>query len=138
MGRTYQFECPKCEYRTRVSGGRDAGLLVKVQTIHCADCKALYDAVIAVKQPVTPEPEEAPDDEPAAAPVPPKTPRAPSFAVALDRLPPPNLKNTEWAKFPTACPVSPLHKIKVWKQPGKCPRCGVYLEPGALPFRLWD
>lgn len=143
MGRTYQFECPKCEYRARVSGGPDRGVQVVVQTIHCQDCKALYDAVIAVKTPVAPEPEPQPEPKPAeqkpdAKPVPPKPVRAPTFASAVNRLPPIPLKRTEWKKFPLMCPISSLHRIKDWKQPGRCPRCGVYLEPGSLPFRLWD
>ena len=49
MGRTYLFECSKCGYRARVSGGADRGRHVVVQTILCADCKELYDAVIAFK-----------------------------------------------------------------------------------------
>ena len=49
MGRSYWFECPKCGYRTKVSGRADRGLSFCVQTILCRDCKELYDAVTRLK-----------------------------------------------------------------------------------------
>jgi len=45
MGRTYLFECPKCGYRAKVSGGSDCGTRFGVQTVMCLDCKELHDAV---------------------------------------------------------------------------------------------
>jgi hypothetical protein len=122
MGRTYAFECPRCEYRVRVAGGADAGAHFAVQTIACADCRALYDAVIRFK--AAPRPRD----------LPPKS--APKFAAALHRLPPRGPQ--PWLKFKPACPVSSRHRIQPWKQPGKCPRCGTFLEPGALPYHVWD
>jgi hypothetical protein len=65
---------------------------------------------------------------------PPKT--APKFAAALNRLPPRGAR--QWLKFKPVCPVSPLHRIRIWKQPDKCPRCGIFLEQNAIPFRIWD
>jgi hypothetical protein len=49
MGRTYLFECPKCEYSARVSGREDRGFTVCVQTIVCRDCRRLYDAVVRLR-----------------------------------------------------------------------------------------
>ena len=121
MGRSYLFECSKCGYRARVSGGADRGRHVVVQTILCADCKELYDAVIAFKPSAHWE-------------FHPKT--APKFAALLNRLPPRGVR--QWIKWKPVCPVSSRHRIRLWKQPDKCPKCGTFLEPGAIPFRRWD
>jgi len=122
MGRTYSFECPKCEYRVQVAGGADEGAHFAVQTIACADCRELYDVVIRFKA------------SPRLAENPPGN--APKVAAALARLP---LRGPRlWLKFKPACPVSPRHFFRLWKRPGKCPRCGTFLEPGALPYRVWD
>src|SRR5207248_3422048 len=51
MGRSYWFECSKCGYRAKVSGGADRGLHFFVQTIACRDCKQLYDAVTRLRVP---------------------------------------------------------------------------------------
>jgi hypothetical protein len=122
MGRSYAFECPKCEYRVHVAGGADEGAYFAVQTIACADCRALYDAVTRVR--ASPRQKENP----------PKT--SPKFAAVLNRLPPRSPQH--WLKFKPVCPVSPRHHIRLWKQPDKCPKCGTFLEPGALPYHLWD
>ena len=121
MGRTYLFECSKCGYRARVSGGADSGRHVSVQTILCADCKELYDAVIAFKPLSRRESHQK---------IPPK------FAVLVNRLPPHGVR--QWIKFKPACPLSSRHRIRLWKQPDKCPKCGSYLDPGPIPFRRWD
>jgi hypothetical protein len=121
MGRTYLFECSKCGYRAQVSGGVDRGRYAVVQTILCADCKELYDAVIEFK-PSRPREKNF------------KT--APKFAALLNRLPPRGARR--WVKLKPDCPLSPRHRIRLWKQPDKCPKCGVFLDPGAMPFRLWD
>jgi hypothetical protein len=36
------------------------------------------------------------------------------------------------------CPVSKNHSVHAWNDPGKCPRCGAFLEKSSLPYRLWD
>jgi len=46
MGTQYRFKCPTCGYKADVAGGDDAGELSYVRTIHCQDCKRLYDVVI--------------------------------------------------------------------------------------------
>jgi NAD-dependent SIR2 family protein deacetylase len=121
MGRTYLFECSKCGYRARVSGGADRGRHAAVQTILCAECRELYDAVIEFK-PSRPGEKNL------------KT--APKFTALLNRLPPRGARR--WVKLKPACPFSPRHRIRLWKQPDKCPKCGTFLDPGVIPFRLWD
>jgi hypothetical protein len=121
MGRTYLFECSKCGYRATVSGGADRGRHVAVQTILCTDCKALHDAVTEFKssRPVEKNP---------------KTP--PKFASLLNRLPPRGARR--WVKLKPVCPISPRHRVRPWKHPDKCPKCGGFLDLDAMPFRLWD
>ena len=121
MGRTYLFECSRCGYRARVSGSADRGRHVVVQTILCDECKELYDAVIAFK------PSAYWDFHP-------KT--SPRFAALLNRLPPRNVR--QWVRWKLACPISQRHRIRLWKQPDKCPKCGAFLDPGPIPFRRWD
>jgi hypothetical protein len=122
MGRTYLFECARCGYRVQVAGGADEGQHFAVQTIACSDCKALHDAVVRAKGSLRQREN------------PPQT--APKFAALLDRLPPRG--GRPWLKFKPACPVSPRHRIRIWKRPDKCPKCGFFLEPDGIPFRRWD
>ncbi|MGO8839197.1 MAG: hypothetical protein ACLQAH_15695 [Limisphaerales bacterium] len=122
MGRTYLFECSKCGYHARVAGGTDEGIHCAVQTIVCSDCKALYDAVVQFK--LSPRHQDNPPFN------------APKLAVLLNRLPPRGVRS--WLKFKPVCPVSPRHRVRLWKPPDKCPKCGTFLEPAALPFRVWD
>ena len=139
MGRTYLFECPKCGYCARVSGGADRGVHFAVQTILCSECKELHDAVTGWKVPV---PANAAlqrwrlktsrlDSVKAPA-------RPPTFEAALNRLPPGGAKRVRWLRFKAACPVSHRHRVREWHQPGKCPKCGVFLEGNAIPFRIWE
>jgi hypothetical protein len=121
MGRTYFFECSECGYRVRVSGGADRGEYMAVQTISCANCKELYDAVVEFKASRQKENSSK---------------ATPGFAVLSNRLPPRGAQ--KWIKPKLACPVSPLHCVRVWKQPDKCPKCGMYLGPSGKPFRIWD
>jgi hypothetical protein len=43
-----------------------------------------------------------------------------------------------WREFTLMCPVDAKHFVESWKDPGRCPRCGTFLEQSGLPFRLWD
>lgn len=142
MGRTYLFECSHCGYCAKVAGRRDKGLFLKIQTVLCSDCKQLHDVVTDLKLAVPPpfsEPfvrkrtktlaEQLKQVEPL---------RPPSFAAALNRLPPAGAKRFRWQKFKPACPVSSLHRVRDWNQPDRCPKCGVVMERNALPFRIWD
>jgi hypothetical protein len=62
----------------------------------------------------------------------------PSFQAVLNRLPQTGVKRFKWLPFKLQCPVSAIHRVRGWKDPDKCPRCGVFLEQSALPYRLWD
>ncbi len=142
MGRSYWFECPRCGYRAKVSGRPDHGVDFYVSTIVCRDCKELYDAVTRLRWP-----EETPRIL-MANPFQlhrrarqhhhqaPRTP--PSFQAALNRLRLSGATRTRWLRFPLLCPVSPRHRVQNWNDPDKCPRCGIFLEKSALPYRIWD
>jgi hypothetical protein len=140
MGRSYWFECPKCGYRAKVSGRADRGVSFCVQTILCRDCKELYDAVTRLKVP-----EESSLLGNSGALHKAKFSRArrnihppPTFQSALSRLPLAGVKRTGWLPFKLQCPVSALHRVRSWNDPDQCPKCGVFLEKGGLPYRLWD
>jgi len=142
MGRSYHFDCSRCGYRVAVSGGSDTGVRFWVQTIGCRDCKALHDAVIRLKV----------VDGPLlsrwrnvwsfmrqkASPSSRHPSRAPSFQEAIARLAILSAQSSRWVEFRAQCPISSSHPIEVWNEPGKCPKCGHFMEKGALPFRLWD
>ena len=137
MGRTYLFECPKCGYRAKVSGGADRGVHFAVQTLLCHECRELHEVVTALKT-------AAPGlvamsgvqthlkaaRRPSLA--------APPFLAVLNRLPPMGTKRLKWVYFKPACPVSARHRIREWQSPDKCPKCGCFLERNAIPFRIWD
>ena|SRR5436190_5020108 len=140
MGRSYWFECSKCGYRTKVAGRADRGLTFFVQTIMCRDCKELYDAVSRLK---------VPDESgmrlknlglrpPGLSRSPITTSTPPRFEALLNRLPYRGVKRFRWIRFKLQCPVSSIHRVQPWNEPDKCPRCGVYLERNALPYRLWE
>jgi hypothetical protein len=141
MGRTYLFECPKCGYRAKVAGGAQDGFNFAVQTILCRDCKELYDAVIRMRVLA-----RTADQTKGLrlrlrntfARNPKVSRQPPTFLAALNRMPPPGRTTSTWTNFPLRCPVSSSHRVQAWKSPGKCPRCGVYLEHGAVPYRMWD
>ena len=140
MGRSYWFECPKCGYRTKVSGRADPGLSFCVQTVLCRDCKELYDAVTRLKV----------QDESggwgrlgglynaAAAQAPAALAAPPAFSAVLNRLPLKGAKRFKWLRFKLQCPVSAMHRVRSWNDPDQCPRCGIFLEKSALPYRLWE
>ena len=139
MGRSYWFECARCGYRARVSGREDRGLTFLVETILCHDCRELYDAVTRLRVP----------DDPIrlgsfagwcwAKLTPQRSLIAPpSFQTVLNRLPQTGVKRFKWLPFKLQCPVSTIHRVRSWNDPDKCPRCGVFLEKSALPYRLWD
>lgn len=140
MGRSYWYECDRCGYRAKVSGGPDRGRDFFVQTIACRDCKELYDAVTRLRvadesrlnyaRPLTQQPKRL---VPGAAQ---QTP--PTFQAALNRLPFSGVRHFRWVKFRLQCPVTPHHRVQSWNAPNQCPRCGLYLEKNALPYRIWD
>ena len=142
MGRSYYFECGRCEYRVAVSGGSDRGVCFGVQTISCLDCKALYDSVTKLKAPEAPLLSRWRNlwtlVRQKASPWHRQSPRVPSFQEALGRLPTLGASTGRWIQFRLQCPVSAAHRVESWNDPGKCPKCGQFMEQSALPFRLWD
>lgn len=122
MGRTYIFDCEKCGYRGRVAGGLAEGLELRAQTLLCVECHSLHDAVIALKVPVSADHGLS----------------APHLEDVINPLQVNDRGPLRWESFGLACPVSPDHKVQEWRHPGKCPLCGFFLEPSALPFREWN
>ena len=125
MGKTYHYECPLCQYRAKVSGGADAGLHCQVQTVSCRDCRALYDVLIRVRRPASAEGQG----------------KFPGFF--RPEIPPVVLRDGKpvrlvWKNFPPLCPDQPTHPVERWQDPGRCPRCGNFMEKQGLAFRLWD
>ena len=138
MGRTYLFECAKCAYRVTVAGGCESGRQLAVQTIQCLDCRELHDAVTAVKLPAPGSNLKHWKLKPTPFAPGPSEETPPKFADALNFLALGNSKRCRWMNYKLACPVSSRHRIRIWQQPGKCPKCGVFLEGSGTPFKVWD
>ena len=136
MGKSYWFECEKCGYRAKVAGRADEGLHLAVQTVLCRDCKELYDAVTRVR--VHKDGRMALHGTLETISLSGGLKRPPSFNWAVNRLRYFGEPTSDWLKFPLQCPVSPMHKVRAWNDPDRCPRCGVHLERSALAFRVWD
>jgi transposase-like protein len=138
VGKTYHFECPHCHYRARVSGGVDEGTSCRVQTILCHDCRELFDVFTRVRKRqqatvtkrtlmyaeivippalLVQQPLREFQEKPASRPQPP-----PSF----------------WENLAIFCPVTRSHRVESWSDPGRCPRCGNFLEKNGYPWKLWD
>jgi len=130
MGKTYLFVCEKCDYRVAVAGGFSEGCDLKVQTVRCRDCRALYDCVIELRhsspRPLWKRVNAMPEDI------------RPNLASALNRLPVGSSDALACSTFAPRCPVDETHRIELWTTPGRCPKCRAFMERGALPFRLWD
>ena len=136
MGRAYLFECPKCGYRAHVSGGADEGEAFTTQTIACLQCKDLQDVVTALRVPARVTSDLNPEKQLSSRAKPSKP--SPPLSSVLNRLPLPARTRTRWQQFKLACTKTALHRVREWNQPDKCPRCGVFLERGAIPFRRWE
>lgn len=141
MGRSYWFECSKCGYRATVAGCADRGRDLFVQTVKCEDCKRLYDAVIRLRLPL--EGKEATRGTPVserlkAGPQMRRPVSPPTFMAVLNRLPVATAKRFTWLRFALQCPASSVHRVRPWNEPGKCPKCSIYMERNALPYRIWD
>ena len=138
MGRTYVFECAKCGYRATVAGGVAEGSHFAVRTLHCLDCRELHDAVTELKVPTTAVSLARWKLKPTPFDTGPSDDKPPTFHAALSHLVVGSGKRYRWVKYKLVCPVSLRHRIRVWKNPGKCPKCGVFLEGGGTPFKVWD
>ena len=126
VGKTYQFECSLCHYRAKVSGGADSGVHCVVQTVVCRDCRALMDVFTKVRR------REGVDEKI----------KFPGFF--RPEIPPVILRDVlakerlVWQKFLLACLVGPKHKVEAWNDPGRCPRCGNFMEKNGFPTKIWD
>src|SRR5207247_454637 len=138
MGKTYLYDCPRCNYRAKVSGGAADGLCRAVQTIECLDCKALHDVMVRVR---VAESEVRPRQPLwGANPFNPRPVESSSIGLsaATEKLLFAGLSHSKWVDLKVRCPVSKLHRTRPWMEPGKCPRCGAYLERTLIPYRIWD
>jgi hypothetical protein len=136
MGRSYLFECSKCEYKAKVSGGADSGFQFFVQTAACRDCRTLFDSVVRLRIPDTGMKAASEFQRFRLRKSEPET--VPTFEAVVNLLPPVGVKRFKWTNFKIRCPVSPAHRVRSWNEPGKCPRCGCFMEKNALPFRYWE
>jgi hypothetical protein len=133
MGRTYHFHCTQCQYHAYLSGGADSGLNCDVQTIHCRECRELFDVLTRVRR-VAGHPELARKFSAfMQTEIPPVILRDSLFA-AKRAVP----RRFEWQKIKPACPVSAKHFVEAWKHPGRCPRCHAFMEQEGAPFRVWE
>ena len=141
MGRSYWFECSKCGYRVIVSGRADHGRDFGVQTVACQDCRKLYDAVICLRVPEEGKQISTPFNafRPTPAALGSKKPaRPPGMQALLNQLPYRGGRRFRWLHYEPGCPLSALHRVTLWNAPDRCPKCGVFMEQSALPFRLWE
>jgi hypothetical protein len=133
VGKTYHYQCLRCQYHADISGGADSGVNCDVQTIVCKDCRELFDVFTRVRR-VIGRRELARNFSAFNRPeIPPVILRDSLFAVK-----PAVPRRFEWHKMELECPVSPKHFVEAWKNPGRCPRCYNFMEQQGLPFRVWE
>jgi len=142
VGRSYWFECSKCGYRAKVSGGPDRGFHFFVQTVACRDCKQLYDAVTRLKIPDESNARNMLSNWRQPSPLSLSQRRnfskPPTFESVLNQLLYRGIRRFKWVNFKIQCPVSHLHRVQNWNAPDKCPRCGLYLDRDAMVYRIWE
>jgi len=132
VGKTYLFECPQCQYRVKISGGADEGVHCEIQTVVCHECRQLYDIPLrqrrrdgagdVVRFPGFQQPD-----------IPPVVLGESSVTPSDKPLP-----LLVWRTIEMICPVNPEHSVEPWRDPGRCPRCGNFMEKNGFPFRAWD
>jgi hypothetical protein len=147
MGRLYAFECAKCGFTARVSGGVDRGHLCFTQTVLCRDCKTLRDVATHVRLSRPPFPKLAAtarlrlkraiakvilpahvgsSGEPARHP------------AGLGDLLLPGSDLSRWVALEVSCPAANAHRFRLWRHPGPCPRCGTFLDKTITPALVWE
>jgi hypothetical protein len=104
----------------------------EIQTVVCRDCRQLYDvftrqrrradAVDLVRFPGFHRPEIPPSVLGESSVNPPAKPLAPLI----------------WRETKLTCPVNAEHYVEEWRDPGRCPRCGNFMERNGFPYRAWD
>ena len=137
MGRTYLFQCSKCNYKAAVAGGGDRGFHCFVQTIRCRDCAALYDVPVRLRVAETEvDPSYRLWKRNLLTPAEPAL--SPAWRLWHRRLAFGGAPKLQWVHVRLRCPASPYHRIVAWNHPGKCPRCAADLERTLTPYRIWD
>lgn len=131
-----------CHYHARVAGGVEKGVHCAVQTILCRDCRELHDVITrrqAAEGEQPPRPGlrlmETPQIPPLLLVRQPFRMLVPKPARAVCRAMPSPL---QWLDLKAVCPVAAVHRVETWQNPGRCPRCGTYLERNLVPWREWD
>jgi hypothetical protein len=132
VGKTYLFECPQCQYRAHISGGADGGLHCEIQTVICRDCRQLYD--VFKRQRRRADAQDLVRFPGFYRPEIPPTILGDSSVNPSPKRPAPLV----WRQSEPACPVNPEHFVEPWKDPGRCPRCGNFMERNGIAFRVWD
>jgi hypothetical protein len=132
VGKTYFYECPQCQYQAKISGGADSGIHCEIQTVVCRDCRELYDvfrrrrqradAVKLIRFPGFYRPD-----------IPPVILGESSINPSSQALAP-----LIWVDSDLKCPIMPDHFVEPWNEPGRCPKCGNFMERNGFPFRAWD
>jgi hypothetical protein len=135
MARSFHFECARCRYQARVTGGADRGAHCFTQTVVCLDCRQLFDVPVRLRV--------ALDEFALRARL--NRRLYPTRPLELDRpVPGWNLRlarnpgKTRWASVKLRCPNLAWHRVQPWNQPGPCPRCANLIEGTLTPWRLWD
>src|SRR5687768_13793515 len=143
MGRSYLFSCSKCNFTARVAGSGDSGRDCLIRTIHCRDCRQLYDVAthvrlspqlalrskVGVGPPESRLPRRLPKSELRLL-----VPEHVSHSTTVVRCRPgvPDgmlvvAMDPRWVELATECPVNARHRFESWTDPGRCPYCLTYL-----------
>jgi hypothetical protein len=154
MGRAYRYHCERCGYKADVCGADVEASGFQMTTIHCKDCRCLYDVLsrIELDRPVADGTKDAHPEHHLRLAESKWRELEHKFSLTSGSLP---RKKELHFKIKTAspfqnrltqlcyqlvleCPIKITHRVRCWKEPGRCPRCRDYLERAALPFREWD
>ena len=154
MGRAYRYHCDRCGYRADVCGAQVGAPGFQMTTIHCNECRCLYDVLSRVEldRPIA---DGTKDAHPARYlnlsenkwrelehrfGLPSRSlPRKKTLKFKIRTASPYQNRLTQvWYRLVLECPIKVKHQVHTWKEPGRCPRCYDYLQRGALPYREWD
>lgn len=69
MGCRFLLTCPGCGYSAEISGAPDCGFVSATETVHCFDCRELYDIITSQRasekenEPWVDQPRHCPEQE---------------------------------------------------------------------------
>lgn len=138
MGKTYHFGCPHCHYRANVSGGMDEGVSCHVQTIICCDCRELFDVFTRVRKRQRPAIARRTLMNSEIVIPPALLIEQPVREFQVKPAPRPAPTPTFWENLQIFCPITKSHRVEPWQDPGRCPRCGNFMEKNGFPWKLWE